>query len=474
MGYIGKRKDGTPYIQWVDGSGKQRQETMPSEGTDGRAITVKGMEREARRRLIEYEGKALRQKRGLDPLPTAALDWPFLQLMTWWWEQKGKTLRADGLRGFLWKHLPPEIGTTPLREVTTSRLQKLLNDKVGKLSEKSLNHLRGYLYTIYSEAQREGGPWEGRRNPVEGVPRYKVVVKPKKILLYDEWERVIVEVPLEWRGPVACGLYAVLREGEIFGLRKEDVDLGEDVLMICRSWDANRTKDGKAIPVPIAPQLRPYLVAALATAPGPLVFPQADGTMHSRKLRLNRMLRAAIARAGLIEGYEHRCRAARCGWKEQRATSACDLACPRCGEDSLWAKPIPRHVTFHGTRHSGGTAVIKKAGIAVAQKFLRHSDVRITAHTYGHLDTEDVREGLAKTFGGAGAFQPVPGGDGNCYELREPPLPTGILTLAGGSVVPPPAYPPATLGDSGVPVLRRDAQTGRSAASARTRCSSAA
>jgi hypothetical protein len=79
----------------------------------------------------------------------------------------------------------------------------------------------------------------------------------------------------------------------------------------------------------------------------------------------------------------------------------CEATCPRGGEPTLWAKPIPRHVTFHGTRHSGGTAVIKKAGIAGAQKFLRHSDVRITVHTHGHLDTEDVRAGLDKTFGPA-------------------------------------------------------------------------
>jgi hypothetical protein len=39
--------------------------------------------------------------------------------------------------------------------------------------------------------------------------------------------------------------------------------------------------------------------------------------------------------------------------------------------------------------------------MAVAQKFLRHSDVRLSIHTYGHLDVEDVREGMSRSFTGA-------------------------------------------------------------------------
>ena len=47
--------------------------------------------------------------------------------------------------------------------------------------------------------------------------------------------------------------------------------------------------------------------------------------------------------------------------------------------------------------------MVKKAGMAVAQKSLRHSDVRLTIHTYGHLEAEDVREGLGKAFSGTGS-----------------------------------------------------------------------
>jgi integrase len=463
VGYIGNREDGRRFIQWVDGSGKQRQETLPETGKDGRPLTDKGIEKEGRRRLAEYEGKALRQRRGLDPLPSESLSMTFGELFTWWWEQKGKTLRSAMVKPFLEKHLRTTLCPLPLREITSTRLQRLLADKTGDLAPKSLNHLRGYVFNIFEVARKPGGPWEGRANPVEDVERYKVVPTPKKILQPDEFEPVLAEVPEVWKGPVATALYAVMREGEIFGLLKEHVDLKAGVIMVRRSWDAPRTKDGKALPVPIADQLRPYLEAALRDAPGELVFPKPDGSMQSRKLRLNRMLRAAIARAGLIEGFEHRCRAPHCGWKERRPDSKVAAVCPKCAKPSLWAKPIPRHVRFHDTRHSGGTAMVKKAGMAVAQKFLRHSDVRLTIHTYGHLEAEDVREGLGKAFpstcpkvGTAPGLQNGEAADGKPAD-----------GLSGTAETEPQA--PDRSGDSGSALLRTDAAPAPSAAWARTR-----
>ena len=180
------------------------------------------------------------------------------------------------------------------------------------------------------------------------------------------------------------------------------------------------------------------------------------------------MLRAAIARAGLIEGYEHRFRAAHCGWKELRPSSALPEACPRYGKPSLWAKPVPRHVRFHDTRHSGGTAVVRSAGMAVAQKFLRHSDVRLTIHTYGHLDVEDVREGLSRSFA-AGPVQVRTAGG-----LRDGLQADGSTKLRSGGTAGEGPQAPVASKDSGIAPIRTRERTALSAASARTRCSSGA
>src|SRR5512143_4007337 len=100
--------------------------------------------------------------------------------------------------------------------------------------------------------------------------------------------------------------------------------------------------------------------------------------MYPWDLRLGKMLRRAIGRAGLVVGYEHRCRAWHCGWRERSPDAAPTRECPKCHRRTTWAKAIPRHVRFHDTRHSFGTQIVRQAGLAVAQLALRHSDSRLT------------------------------------------------------------------------------------------------
>ena len=479
MGSLMKRKNGRTVIQWTDGNGRQRQQVVAATGLDGQPLSARATEQLARRRLNELEEKARRQRLGLDPLRAESLSMTFSALMDWWWTLKGKNLRSHSAHSYIEKHLRHTLGPLPLREVTSARIQRLLADKAGDLAPKSLNDLRAFVFNFFQVARKPGGPWEGRANPVEDVERFKVTPRPKKVLAVDEFEAVLAEVPRRWEGPVATGLYAGLREGEIFGLQKEDVDLDAGILMVWRSWEAARTKDGKALPVPIADQLRPRVAAALQS-PGPFLFPRRDGSMHPSNLRLGRMLRAAIARAGLIEGWLHRCRAPGCGHEVQSPKAAPPDRCPRCGKPTVWAKAIPRHVTFHGTRHSFGTAVVRGAGTAVAQKALRHSDVRLTIHTYGHLDDRDLREGIARAFGSAAAGPPsrTP----SASELRTGTA--GELPARSADVFGPQKadafgteneqQPPVDTEYFELAPARTDARTARSAASARTRCSWAA
>ncbi|BDG04984.1 hypothetical protein AMOR_39800 [Anaeromyxobacter oryzae] len=417
------RPDGRAVIQWEDGNYRQRQETIPSAGKDGRPLTQKGIEAEAQRRLHEYRERARRERQGIDAASTEWLRRPFSDLIDWWWDVHGKTLKSVAVPIALNKHLRPDLGHLPLRELTTVVFRRWLADKeAAGLAPKTRNHLRWYALNVFELAREQGGPWAGRPNPVADVPRAKVVATPKKILEPAEWSAVLAQVQEEWRGPVALGLYAGLRAGEVFGLRKEDVDLRADIIMVARSWDAPRTKDGKSLPVPVAPGLKPFLVEAMKS-PGPFVFPQADGSMQPRDLRLGKMLRAAIREAGVVDGYEHRCRAWRCGWRERHQTADLPEACPRCGKAALWARPLPRHVTFHGTRHSFGTAVVRSAGLAVAQKLLRHSDPRLTANTYTHLDDRDARAAVAAVQAAVDAASTAPALHDPETETAKPPEP---------------------------------------------------
>lgn len=175
-----------------------------------------------------------------------------------WWEHHGKNLKSGAVPLLLRHHLRPDLGALPLREVTTARLRRWLADKeCAGLGPSYRNHLRALLHNVFSVASTSGGPWAGRPNPVKGVPRARLDPKPKKILEPHEWEAVLAEVPEQWNGAVAVALYAVLREGQIFGMRQDDVDLNSGRMMVGRSWEEPTPKGGKTLPVPIAPALWP-------------------------------------------------------------------------------------------------------------------------------------------------------------------------------------------------------------------------
>ena len=114
-----------------------------------------------------------------------------------------KTLRSPTVRGFLEKHLVRTLDPLPLREVTTARVRRLLADKSAELGPKSLNHLRGFLHLIFEVARQQGGPWEGRANPIADVPRYDVAPRPPKILSPTEYDATLASRRYSRTDPLA-------------------------------------------------------------------------------------------------------------------------------------------------------------------------------------------------------------------------------------------------------------------------------
>jgi integrase len=93
-------------------------------------------------------------------------------------------------------------------------------------------------------------------------------------------------------------------QGELRGLRKTDVDFDSKIIVVRRSYDRDRTKGAHEEGVPIAEELGPYLTKAIDWSPSELVFPKPDGSMVSKHVKLEGMLRRALAR-----GHRHRLRA---------------------------------------------------------------------------------------------------------------------------------------------------------------------
>jgi integrase len=356
-----------------------------------RQVTACTSKRDAQRVAEDLERQAERVRNGLDTLPDTAAPMTFGALYEWWWSAYGSKRRGrsnDLNDKFNRARLSP-LWPITLREVTSGRLEEVLQGLVDDLAPKSINMLRGEVHTIFDKATR-AGKWRGE-NPARSVQRRKVPKRLPTVLRAEEVGALLTHLDARWRPLFATAVYTGMRKGELLGLRKTAVDLAAGVIRVERSYAAETTKGGHADSLPIAPQLRPWLESAIATARGALVFPKPDGSMQSEKADLQGVLRRALGRAGIVEGYTNKCR--RCTFKDE-STDASRAPCPECGM-RLWPVAHPRNLRFHDLRHTAATLLLK-AGvpIAVVQLLMRHADIRTTIETYGHLDDTDARAGM--------------------------------------------------------------------------------
>jgi hypothetical protein len=125
---------------------------------------------------------------------------------------------------------------------------------------------------------------------------------------------------------------------------------------------------------PIPEPLRPYFDAAMKLSPSKWVFPALDGSQRAPDANVKAVLRSALGRAGIVDGYEHRCRQPGCGHVELGS----DDGNRRCPEDNraLWIRPLPKGIVFHSLRHTTATLLARaKVHPSVAQKILRHANI---------------------------------------------------------------------------------------------------
>jgi len=376
------KKHGRYYARWKDAIGRWQ-----------RVVTAARTTKEAQRFAEDLERKAERQVRGLEPLPEDLPRFTFAELFDWWWQEYGSKRRGYDL-GFLRKRLLPSLGKLSLAEVTAARLEGTLQSHADELSSESLNHLRAHVHRVFALAIRRR-LWAGG-NPASGVERRKVCRRIYETLRAEEVPVLLARLAPRWRPLFATAIWTGMRKGELLGLRKSDVDLEIGTITIRRSYDADTTKGGHADVIPIADSLKPFLRQALLASRSVYVFPAEDGSMRPRDTALQDVLRRALARAGLVNGYEHSCR--RCkAHKTPHVEHHADAArryCPVCGM-KLWPKPVHRQLRFHDLRGTTATLLARGgAPLVVAQRILRHSDPRLTANVYSRVDLGDLRDGL--------------------------------------------------------------------------------
>lgn len=251
------------------------------------------------------------------------------------------------------------IGGAPLSSVTMADVQRLaLKARSKGIGEsprwKDANHnatanrFLSALSGCFSMAvKRQRIPF----NPARGVDPFPENPPRQRVLSDDELVRVLKSVA-GLRDPFARAAFTLLletgaRTSEVLRARWEDVDLDGKVWRIPRPKSG---REGEAIGLPDS------TVAMLRNLPhiegSPWIIPGAKPENHRYELR------------------EH--------WQAvQKAANVPD-------------------VHLHDLRRTFGLALARRAGIHVASRVLRHSNVSITAKVYAPLGVEELRSAMDK------------------------------------------------------------------------------
>lgn len=355
---------------------------------------------EARRLADDLERRCERQRMGLEVLPLDA-SMTLAQLCQWWLDEWCPQASLSRERSRLRKHvIAATVGKILLKNLTANHLDVKLRELekgdeekgIAPLAPASLNKLRATLHSIFRRA-RKPGYWT-RENPMKDVDTRRVPKRIYQTLSLEEVPQVLAAVPVEWRALFATALFTGMRKGELFGLRKSDVDLKQRTIAVQRSYDRDTTKGGHADVLPISEPLLPFIEEALRASPSPLLFPDRNGEMRSSEADPQKILRTALSRAGVVDGYEHLCR--RCkkhGRPHAQRHADNELRrCELCGM-KLWPRALPRALRFQDLRHCTATLLLR-SGVDPhrVQRLMRHRDVKLTTSTYAHLIVEDLRE----------------------------------------------------------------------------------
>ena len=367
------------HVRYLDATGVRCERVTPA--------TNKA---EAKRFAAELEARTWKIRHGLEVAPDES-GLTLGGLMDWWLANRsaGTASHSRNESAVRCHFGAAAIARLPLHTVTPACLEEFLRTKAADLSAGTANHLRGFVHAAFNSARR-AGLYAGA-NPAADVPKFKVPHRLPDYLRKAEVVPLLGALSDKYRDLFACAIYAGLRKGELMALQKRDLDFEARLIRVRRSHGRNVPKEGDESALPMASELVPFLRAAVAASPSALVFPNDDGSRMRPDTKLEKILRSAMGRAGLVESWLHVCRHKGCGHRQRHDDD--DLR--HCPEHAckLWPKAQVRAIRFHDLRHTTASLMtMAGANPAAVQRVLRHGDPRITMQVYAHLAPGYLRD----------------------------------------------------------------------------------
>jgi integrase len=332
---------------YTDSTGRQRWQA------------VRGGLRDARRERADV---VARLGRGERVAPTRRT---FAEVAEAWLENERSRLRPRTIEMYeilLRVHLLPRFGRRRLTDIDTDNVAALVRElRLAGRSAYTARNVLTVLGRVLGYAVRRGMI---PSNPVRGLERGERPKLPRRelrLLTSDEIAALLSACDLFYYPLVVTALFSGARQGELLGLRWQDIDFDEGVIRVRQALDRHGqlgpTKTDEAVrDIAIMPALaqllRSHREAAFARGyakPTDFVFCTRTGKPHNYRNVSKRGLDAAVARAGLDAD----------------------------------GRPKPR---WHDLRHAYASILISHGhDIAFVSRQLGHSRPTVTLDVYAHL-----------------------------------------------------------------------------------------
>ncbi len=265
-------------------------------------------------------------------------------------EVNNKPGEIKAKRNHLDLHLLPMFGLKPLNEITLRDIERFKRQKQKQgYHPKSINNHLTTLNRIFTIACDWG--------LLEKGPKIKKLKCPEPtfdFLSFSEAKRLIDAAKGQWRTMIMVALKCGLRQGELLGLRWDDINVERRLLCVSRSID----RDGN-IGTPKSGRNR--------------IIPLADDVLQA--------LNDSRHRKGI--------------WIfcDEKGSPLRDNQCKRPLKQILLKAGL-RHISWHVLRHTFAShLVMRGAPLPTVQELLGHSTIQMTMR-YSHLSPEAKREAV--------------------------------------------------------------------------------
>lgn len=207
--------------------------------------------------------------------------------------------------------LKPYFSNMTFHDLTRYEMQKFIGtfklkigkNKGGELSKSRSKNILSVLRTLFNDASDQHH-WETIQDPFRDVKKHipKTPAKEREIFCFEEWTKVLAEIPLWYRPMLEIMMLTGMMHSEISGMLRCHIHSDHITVKrsIVRGVEKARLKnDYRFRKLPITKRIREILDVVLARTDSPYVFAEPNGTPYLRENFTETIWTDAVTRSGI-------------------------------------------------------------------------------------------------------------------------------------------------------------------------------